>query len=280
MSNKELSLTLRLNIDPALDSQLDSLLAAMAVAVTPRGGYEQGDGSEDGAQHVDLQWWSPEHGCDSLDRTLDAIRARLIAAVTEWYRSALDTPPTADEPAVPQEGREPAAVASEASAWFAVAAIAQDMRSRGLAEQAAGEELLRLANNRRSQPAVPPPAEGEAGELVEFLLTYGDHAMDEYGDLAEHDLLTRAATLLQQQATELAAWRSRAALVPVPVGERLPGAADCDALGRCWWFGPFKEEDSTTYSCWALVDCPCSGDTHWLPHWAISHPPHSGEVEG
>ena len=41
--------------------------------------------------------------------------------------------------------------------WFAVATIAQDMRSRGLAEQACGDELLKLANNNRSQP-VPPAA--------------------------------------------------------------------------------------------------------------------------
>jgi hypothetical protein len=37
--------------------------------------------------------------------------------------------------------------------WFAVALIAQDMRSRGMAEQACGDELLRLANSNRSQPA-------------------------------------------------------------------------------------------------------------------------------
>ena len=39
--------------------------------------------------------------------------------------------------------------------WFAVALVAQDMRSRGLAEQVAGEELLKLANSNRSQPGRP-----------------------------------------------------------------------------------------------------------------------------
>jgi hypothetical protein len=39
--------------------------------------------------------------------------------------------------------------------WFTVALLAQDMRSRGLAEQVAGEELLKLANNKRSQPGRP-----------------------------------------------------------------------------------------------------------------------------
>jgi hypothetical protein len=49
--------------------------------------------------------------------------------------------------------------------WFAVALVAQDMRSRGLAEQVAGEELLKLANGKRSQPgraatqpALEPPS--------------------------------------------------------------------------------------------------------------------------
>ena len=43
--------------------------------------------------------------------------------------------------------------------WFIVALLAQDMRSRGLAEQVAGDELLKLANNKRSQfgnHATPP----------------------------------------------------------------------------------------------------------------------------
>ena len=37
---------------------------------------------------------------------------------------------------------------------------------------------------------------------------------------------TRAADLLQRQYPQ-----------PVPVSERLPGPEDCDAGGRCWWYG-------------------------------------------
>jgi hypothetical protein len=50
--------------------------------------------------------------------------------------------------------------------WFAVAVVAQDMRSRGLAEQIAGDELLKLAN---CQPpaAQPAPVAAPAGGLVE-----------------------------------------------------------------------------------------------------------------
>jgi hypothetical protein len=78
--------------------------------------------------------------------------------------------------------------------------MAQDMRSRGLAEQVAGEELLKLANSNRSQPARPatPPAPepGEVGELVAYLRRHSSHPE-----------ARRAATLLQQQEAELAALR-------------------------------------------------------------------------
>jgi hypothetical protein len=50
--------------------------------------------------------------------------------------------------------------------WFTVAMIAQDMRSRGLAEQVAGEELLKLANGKHGlgnlgRPATSPASEPE-----------------------------------------------------------------------------------------------------------------------
>jgi hypothetical protein len=65
------------------------------------------------------------------------VPALVHAALARWGRPA--TPP-APRP----EGD-----------WFAVAVVAQDMRSRGLAEQACGEELLKLANSNRFQPARP-----------------------------------------------------------------------------------------------------------------------------
>ena len=39
-------------------------------------------------------------------------------------------------------------------------------------------------------------------------------------------LLNRAADILERQHPQ-----------PVPVSERLPGPEDCDAEGRCWWYG-------------------------------------------
>jgi hypothetical protein len=38
-------------------------------------GYELGDGSMDGAQIVDCEWWHPEMGCDSLQFAVDNCRA-------------------------------------------------------------------------------------------------------------------------------------------------------------------------------------------------------------
>ena len=41
-----------------------------------RAGYEQGDGTMDGAQLVDGEWWHPTSGCDSLQEVVDAFRTR------------------------------------------------------------------------------------------------------------------------------------------------------------------------------------------------------------
>ena len=53
------------------------------------------------------------------------------------------------------------------------------------------------------------------------------------------------------------------AIQPVPVSERLPGADDCDAEGRCWWhrYTPTKE--------WHLQRLRTGQYNHWLPHWAL-----------
>ena len=39
--------------------------------------YEPGDGSADGAQMVELAWWHPQFGCDSLQMVVDNARAIL-----------------------------------------------------------------------------------------------------------------------------------------------------------------------------------------------------------
>ena len=42
-----------------------------------RPAYEPGDGSADGAQLVDGQWWHPIFGCDSLQHVVDNARSLL-----------------------------------------------------------------------------------------------------------------------------------------------------------------------------------------------------------
>lgn len=70
----------------------------------------------------------------------------------------------------------------------------------------------------------------------------------------------------------LARW-GRPAPQPVPVSERLPGAEDCDAEGRCWIHMP----DTGTAPSWRLVDPREIGPyhTHWLPANALPIPSES-----
>jgi hypothetical protein len=59
----------------------------------------------------------------------------------------------------------------------------------------------------------------------------------------------------------------RPTIEPVPVAERLPTEADCDAEGRCWLTSVDVEPGWVT-------DNPeqCTNWTHWLPHHALPVP--------
>ena len=77
-----------------------------------------------------------------IDEQLAWAQARAVAADrAHWSHPAPDPP---------GEGEE--------DAWSAVALVAQDMRARGRAEEVAGTELLKLANQRRP---LPLPSSGE-----------------------------------------------------------------------------------------------------------------------
>jgi len=62
---------------------------------------------------------------------------------------------------------------------------------------------------------------------------------------------------------------------PIPVAERLPTAADCDAEGRCWWLTCGSE---ATAPYWYLADCEYPArafpfdPSAWLPAAAIPLP--------
>ena len=98
---------------------------------------------------------------------------------------------------------EAAPVARPEGDWFAVAMMAQDMRSRGLAEQEHGDELLRLAH---AQPAAARPANyidpEHQGEALELLQTFYQACQAEGGTADEIYLRGIRAVLAARPATQ------------------------------------------------------------------------------
>jgi hypothetical protein len=155
-------------------------------------GYEPGDGSADGAQQVDGEWWHPVFGCDSLQKVVDNARSKLelspgyidpehqgqdLEMLQAFYLACGAEGGTADE--IHLRGIK-AALATQQAALPAlktgnlaeqdynlVATIAQDMRARGVDSVAIVRhvtELLERVNHRRSQPA---PAAPHAPDVVD-----------------------------------------------------------------------------------------------------------------
>jgi hypothetical protein len=81
---------------------------------------------------------------ESLDSAEQLAWAQALAIKADRHASALKAEPGGESPRPRGD-------------WFAVAMIAQDMRSRGLAEQVTGEELLKLANAAAQQAARAAP---------------------------------------------------------------------------------------------------------------------------
>jgi hypothetical protein len=92
----ELTVNLRMDLSSEC---LKRLCDGLAAAVTPNGGYRELTTDDDisgefiGEQLVFVTWWLPEHGCDSLENTLDAIKGRLCAAVRDWLPTAVTATP-------------------------------------------------------------------------------------------------------------------------------------------------------------------------------------------
>jgi hypothetical protein len=89
-------LTVNLQIDASPEC-FKRLCDGLAAAVKPNGGYKAAT-TDDPApgtgcdQMVQVEWWIPQHGCDSLENTLDAIKGRLLVAVRDWWATALVQP--------------------------------------------------------------------------------------------------------------------------------------------------------------------------------------------
>jgi hypothetical protein len=92
----ELTVNLRMDLSSEC---LERLCDGLAAAVKPNGGYRALTTDDDisgefiGEQQVGVEWWLPEHGCDSLENTLDSIKGRLLAAVRDWLPIAVISTP-------------------------------------------------------------------------------------------------------------------------------------------------------------------------------------------
>ena len=129
---------------------------------------------------------------------------------------------------------------------------------------------------REARLAAPKiPAEGEAGEVVEWLRQRCNLMNPKYEGY-EIVMLTRTYTLLEQQSAPAPA------VVPVPVTERLPGVGDCDAEGFCWSGYGYCYDDKNeidSYAMWMLVPATDLRGRVWASADAIPLP-QGGEVEG
>jgi len=99
-------------------------------------------------------------------------------------------------------------------------------------------------------------------ELVDAYAWCVDNYMTASAD--EDSLIDRARAALAKPEPQ---GPGRPAIKPVPVAERLPTEADCDAEGRCWLTSVDVEPGWVT-------DNPeqCTNWTHWLPYHALPVP--------
>ncbi len=97
---------------------------------------------------------------------------------------------------------------------------------------------------------------------------------EELEDLA--DAMNTGGYPMPAMRRALELW-GRPTITPIPVSERLPGAEDCDAEGRCW-FGMWGEFDGEMIPDWELTrleDYTNEGRLRiagWLPAHALPLP--------
>ena len=153
-------------------------------------------------------------------------------------------------------------------------------------------ETHALAAEARAALAQPEPEPAPTDEAIMELmpqqmrddLAYAARALAGF-DRANVKAAGAMRIILNRHAVDhvravLARW-GRPAIQPVPVSERLPGAKDCNAEGRCWFWHPGHKQDDFIDG-WILLDPKWAGSrrdsddsliyTHWLPHHAIPTP--------
>jgi hypothetical protein len=206
--------------------------------------YEPGDGSADGAQLVDEQWWHPVMGCDSLQEVADNARDVIT-------RKAGSLPP-----------RPPMTHSVDRF----------DLVRYGVTWEGS-----------KDKPLLTPRPDGYwtpwhiAAQLPQVGAEISDEELAEVASAAGLAWETWEDELFAFARAVLARWGG-AAVQTQPVSERLPGAEDLDAANRCWWFAE-SHEGRDTAPTWAYT-WHGDDDTHWLPHWALQVPAAGkGEVQ-
>lgn len=89
-STAELTVNIQIDTSPEC---LQRLFDGLNAAVKPDGGYRAQTTDDPMVQTgceqmVGVEWWLPQHGCDSLENTLDAIKGRILTAVFKWWPTA------------------------------------------------------------------------------------------------------------------------------------------------------------------------------------------------
>ena len=121
--------------------------------------------------------------------------------------------------------------------------------------KALADAMVPLCTNRRQNEirteilAIPGPAAGPTDE--EIIAFWSEHCAGD-GDAG----ILRLARYCHQPPQ------------PIPLSERLPGAEDCDDIGRCWWIS----FDQQWFAAWVCDSVRPQRATHWLPHHALPLP--------
>ena len=125
------------------------------------------------------------------------------------------------------------------------------------------------------EPAVPDGSEPTDEELMkqackelgyEYTPQMLSHPVEVIGclDALPEELVSFARAVLARYGSRTPA--------PIPIAERQPTEADCDAEGLCWLCGKLDRG-------WRLISITNTGlpkltycFSHWLPHWALPVP--------
>lgn len=236
-------------------STMDRARAALSAAPAPAAittnallhpAYEPGDGSMDGAQLVNSEWWHPVFGCDSLQHVVD--NARAIARQCE----------AAPAPAAKGEVAE---LVAEIRHFLAGYKQMLGLDPENIYSIHRGDAMeARLTVSRLTR----------AADLLEHLPR--SRASVKMPTTQELFALWEVCNSPSVFARQLLARYGNRTPTPISVNDRLPGAEDCDGEGRLWIW-----TKAGAIWRWQLVYLQFTNlgngeQTHWLPHWALPLP--------